>query len=51
MAQWVDMEAEKSRTERMLVRDHPTWGWFETTDLSDRTKRVKKAWKKRDFFF
>ena len=22
MAQWVDMEAEKSRTERMLVRDH-----------------------------
>ena len=24
MAQWVDMEAKKSRTERMLVRDHPT---------------------------
>ena len=40
MAQWVDMEAEKSRIERMMVRDHPIWGWFETdsiTDLSDRT--------------
>ena len=24
MAQWVDMEAEKSLTERMLVRDRPT---------------------------
>ena len=36
MVQWVDMEAEKSRTDRMLVRDHPTgWGWFEATDLSD----------------
>ena len=33
MAQWVDMEAEKSRTERMPVRGHPTWSWFETTDL------------------
>ena len=35
MAQWVDMEAEKSRTERMSVRDHPTWGWFETTDFTE----------------
>ena len=42
MAQWVDMEAEKSRTQRMLVRDQPTWGWFEATDSSDRTQRVKK---------
>ena len=24
MAQWVEMESEKSRTERMLVRDKPT---------------------------
>ena len=24
MAQWVDMEAKKTRTERMSVRDHPT---------------------------
>ena len=24
MAQWVDLEAEKSRTERMSARDHPT---------------------------
>ena len=37
MAQWVDMKAEKSCTERMLVHDHPTWGWLEATDLSDRT--------------
>ena len=51
MAQWVDMEAEKSRTERMSVRDHSTWGWFETTDLSDRTQRVKKAWPRRVIFF
>ena len=36
MAQWVDMEAEKSRTERMLVRGRPTWDWFEATDLSGR---------------
>ena len=35
MARWVDIEAEKSCTERMLVRDHPTWRWFEATDLSD----------------
>ena len=25
IAQWVDIEAEKSRSERMLVRGHPTW--------------------------
>ena len=25
MGQWVDMEAEKSRIERMLVCDHTTW--------------------------
>ena len=43
MAQWVDMEAGKSHTERMSVRDHPTRGLFETTDLSDRTQRVKQA--------
>ena len=36
MAQWVDMQAEKSRTDRMSVRDHPTWGWFEINDLSER---------------
>ena len=28
MAQWVDMEAEKSRTQRMSVLDQPIWGWF-----------------------
>ena len=33
MAQWVEMEAEKSRTEHMSVRDHPTWGLFETNDF------------------
>ena len=32
MAQWVEMEVEKSRTERMFVRDHPTWDRFEATD-------------------
>ena len=26
MAQWVDMKAQKSRAERMSVRDHPTLG-------------------------
>ena len=26
----------------MSVRDHPSWGWFETTDFSDRTQSVKK---------
>ena len=34
----------------MSVRDRPTWGWFETTDWSDRTQRVKKAWETRDYF-
>ena len=43
MAQWIDMGAQKSRTERMLVRDHPNLGWFEATDLADGTQRVKKA--------
>ena len=28
MAQWVDLKAEKSRTERMSVRDHPNWRLF-----------------------
>ena len=37
------MEAEKSRTERMLMRDQPTWGWFEATDSSNRTQRIKEA--------
>ena len=39
-AQWIEMEAEKSRTEHMSVRDHPTWGWFEAIDLSDGDRRV-----------
>ena len=26
MAKWVDIRLEKSRTERMSVRDHPTSG-------------------------
>ena len=43
MAQWVDMEAKKSHTERMSVRDHPIGDWSETTYLSDRTQGVKKA--------
>ena len=47
MTQWVDMKAEKSRTERMSLRDHPTWGWFETTDSSDRTQKVEKACERR----
>ena len=52
MAHWVDLEAEKSRTERLSVRDHPTAGWFETTDLSSLTQRVKKNMKEtRDFYF
>ena len=51
MAQWLDMEAEKSRTERMSVRDHPTWGWLEATDLSELTQRVKKTSETRDFYF
>ena len=44
------MEAENLRTERMSVCDHPTWEWFETTDLSNRTQRVKKAWARRVIF-
>ena len=35
----------------MSVRDHPTWGWFEATDWSERTQRVKKAWETRGFYF
>ena len=34
----------------MLVHDHPTWGWIEATDVSDRTQRAKKAWDKRLIF-
>ena len=49
MAQWVDMEAEKSRTERMLVREHPTWGRFEATDSSNRSQNVKNMRETRDF--
>ena len=41
MAQWVDMEAEKSRTERMSVRDHPIWGWFGTSYLSESKNRLE----------
>ena len=50
MAQWVDIEAEKSRTERMSVHDHPTWGWFEATDLSDRKESQKIIRETRDLF-
>ena len=49
MAQWVDTEAEKSRTERMSVRDRPTWGWFERTDLSD-PRGVSKNLERRVIF-
>ena len=51
MAQWVGMEAKKSCTERMSVRDHPTLDWFETTDVSDSIQRVKEAWKRRVNYF
>ena len=38
MAQWVDMKAQKSRTQRMLVREYPNWGWFAADESSDRTQ-------------
>ena len=51
MTRWVDSVAGKSRTERVLVRDHPTWGWFKTTYLSDRTKSQKKHERDACFFY
>ena len=45
MAQWVDVEAEKSRTERMSVRDQPTWDWFVGPH-----QESQKAWEKRVIF-
>ena len=33
----------------MSVRDRPTWGWFEATDLSNRTQIVKQAWETTHF--
>ena len=51
MAWWIGMEAEKSRTERMLMGNHPTWGWFEATDLSGRTQKAKNIRETRDFYF